>query len=188
MVDLGPDKILVEQQRVYTNFVRAMDDYVEPLHVAFVWHMHQPEYRSAQTGAFAMPWARLHGLKDYLDMVGRLSDYPKLGQTFNLVPSLVEQLEVYASGRFQDVYWEYTRDRADDLDPQEQAFVIERMCETAQHPRSHRLHPRLLELARKRDSLKPRGLGHGGARILRPGTERPAAVVQPGLVRHARTS
>ena len=26
--DLGPDKILVEQQRVYTNFVRAMDDYV----------------------------------------------------------------------------------------------------------------------------------------------------------------
>jgi len=26
--DLGADKILVEQQRVYTNFIRAMDDYV----------------------------------------------------------------------------------------------------------------------------------------------------------------
>jgi alpha-amylase len=26
--DLGPDRILTEQQRVYTNFVRAMDAYV----------------------------------------------------------------------------------------------------------------------------------------------------------------
>ena len=128
----------------------------EPLHVAFVWHMHQPEYRSARTGAFAMPWARMHALKDYLDMVGRLSDFPTLGQTFNLVPSLVEQLEVYASGTFRDVYWEHTLRPADDLDPQGQAFVLERMCETAHHPRSH-LHPRLLELARKRDSLSSQG-------------------------------
>jgi alpha-amylase/alpha-mannosidase (GH57 family) len=59
----------------------------EPIEVAFVWHMHQPWYRSALTGAFVMPWARLHALKDYLDMVEILSEYPTIRQTFNLVPS-----------------------------------------------------------------------------------------------------
>ena len=64
-----------------------------PIHVAFVWHMHQPYYRSAQTGAFQLPWARLHAVKDYLDMVEILADHPAIHQTFNLVPSLVEQIE-----------------------------------------------------------------------------------------------
>ncbi len=66
--------------------------------VAFVWHMHQPYYRSARTGTFQMPWARLHAIKDYLDMVEILAAYPTIHQTFNLVPSLVEQLEDYAAG------------------------------------------------------------------------------------------
>ena len=49
-----------------------------------------------------MPWARMHALKDYVDMVEILSAFPDLHQTFNLVPSLVEQLEDYASGDFVD--------------------------------------------------------------------------------------
>ena len=69
-----------------------------PVCVAFVWHMHQPYYRSAKTGDFQMPWARLHAVKDYLDMVEILADYPTIHQTFNLVPSLVKQLEDYAAG------------------------------------------------------------------------------------------
>ena len=88
----------------------------EPLHVAFVWHMHQPFYRSPLTGAFDMPWVRMHALKDYADMVQTLSSYPGLHQTFNLVPSLVEQLEVYGSGSFSDVYWEHTLKPAAELD------------------------------------------------------------------------
>jgi alpha-amylase/alpha-mannosidase (GH57 family) len=123
----------------------------EPLHVAFVWHMHQPYYRSALTGAFEMPWARMHALKDYLDMVETLAAYPDLHQTFNLVPSLVEQLETYASGEFVDVYWEHTLKPAVDLDLAERTFVVERMCERSDHPRP-RSHPRYLELARKREA------------------------------------
>jgi alpha-amylase/alpha-mannosidase (GH57 family) len=126
----------------------------EPLHVAFVWHMHQPYYRSARTGAFGMPWARLHALKDYLDMVETLSAYPSLRQTFNLVPSLVEQLEDYASGDFTDVYWDLTMKPAAELGPAERAFVVERMCEHSGHLRS-RLHPRYLELAHKREAASP---------------------------------
>ncbi len=123
----------------------------EPLHVAFVWHMHQPYYRSAASGAFELPWVRMHALKDYLDMVETLSRYPEIHQTFNLVPSLVEQLEYYAAGDFVDVYWEHTLKPAAELDPAERTFVVERMCEHPDHPRA-RLHPRYLELARKREA------------------------------------
>ena len=128
----------------------------EPLHVAFVWHMHQPYYRSALTGAFEMPWVRMHALKDYLDMVETLSAYPDLHQTFNLVPSLVEQLEVYAAGDFVDVYWDHTGKPAADLDVAERTFVAERMCEHSDHPRA-RFHDRYLELARKREAQASQG-------------------------------
>jgi alpha-amylase/alpha-mannosidase (GH57 family) len=113
--------------------------------------MHQPYYRSARTGVFGMPWARMHALKDYLDMVKALVDYPALHQTFNLVPSLVEQLEDYASGDFSDTYWDHTLKPAAELTPAERAFVVERMCERSDHPRA-RSHPRYLELAHKRDA------------------------------------
>ena len=73
-----------------------------PLSIAFVWHMHQPYYRGSSTGPFEMPWVRMHALKDYADMVQILSAFPALHQTFNLVPSLLEQLEQYASGDFVD--------------------------------------------------------------------------------------
>ena len=128
----------------------------EPIHVAFVWHMHKPYYRSARTGAFQMPWARLHALKDYLDMVEVLADYPTIHQTFNLVPSLVEQLEDYASGGVTDVYWEHAITPAAELLPSERAFIVERMCERADHPRA-KSHPRYLQLAQKRESEACRG-------------------------------
>ncbi len=103
-----------------------------------------------------MPWARLHALKDYLDMVEVLSDYPTIHQTFNLVPSLVEQLEDYASGGVADGYWELTIKPAAELSPAERAFIVERMCERSDHPRA-KSHPRYLELAQKRESEAPRG-------------------------------
>ncbi len=128
----------------------------EPLHVAFVWHMHQPYYRLGRGAPFEMPWARMHALKDYLDMVETLSAYPTLHQTFNLVPSLVEQIEDYASGDFHDIYWEHTVKPAADLEPEERAFILERMCERPGHPRA-RAHPRYLELAHKREANSMHG-------------------------------
>ena len=69
-----------------------------PLYVAFVWHQHQPLYKSREAdsdawGQYRLPWVRLHGTKDYLDLVLMLERYPKLHQTVNLVPSLMLQLE-----------------------------------------------------------------------------------------------
>ena len=68
------------------------------LYVAFVWHMHQPYYKDPDTGVYLMPWVRLHACKDYYDMAAILEDFPDIHQTFNLVPSLVEQIREYTSG------------------------------------------------------------------------------------------
>jgi alpha-amylase/alpha-mannosidase (GH57 family) len=76
-----------------------------PLYVAFVWHMHQPYYLDAAGGEFVLPWVRLHATKDYLHMLDVLEDYPDVHATFNMVPSLVEQLQDYIDGRVYDRAW-----------------------------------------------------------------------------------
>jgi alpha-amylase/alpha-mannosidase (GH57 family) len=119
--------------------------------------MHQPYYRFPATGVFEMPWARLHALKDYGRMVERLAAFPCLHQTFNLVPSLVEQLQDYASGDFHDLYWERSLKPAAELDPSERLFLLQWMCERPDHPRAQ-THPRYLELAQKREACLPGGL------------------------------
>lgn len=73
------------------------------LDVAFVWNQHQPFYRDASAGSFIMPWLRLHAAKDYYQMASILERYPTIRQTFNLTPSLLEQLEEYLAGA-QDQY------------------------------------------------------------------------------------
>ncbi len=72
-----------------------------PVRVAFLWHMHQPNYRDPQGGDAVLPWTRLHALKDYLGMV-EAATTAAARVTFNLVPSLVDQLEAYAEGRLRD--------------------------------------------------------------------------------------
>ncbi|MBL7074919.1 glycoside hydrolase [candidate division KSB1 bacterium] len=69
-----------------------------PLHIAFLWHMHQPYYWDPFTEKYRLPWVRLHGVKDYYDMVAILKDFPDIRVTFNLVPSLLDQLEGYVLG------------------------------------------------------------------------------------------
>ena len=75
--------------------------------LAILWHMHQPFYKNPQTGAFDLPWLRLHAIKDYYGMVHILEEFPSLRLTFNLVPSLLAGLELYHSGvtdTFQQVF------------------------------------------------------------------------------------
>lgn len=96
-----------------------------PLYVAFLWHMHQPYYRDPFTGIYRLPWVRLHGTKDYLDMVEILDDYPEIKQTFNLVPSLIEQLKDYTDKAAIDAFLEATIKRPSDLTEEERTFILE---------------------------------------------------------------
>lgn len=79
---------------------------MKPLKVVFLWHMHQPDYRDAETGEFVLPWVYLHALKDYSDMAAHLESHPKMKAVVNFVPSLVDQLVDYArqfeTGIFRD--------------------------------------------------------------------------------------
>ena len=72
------------------------------VHLVVLWHMHQPQYRDPESGRYVLPWTRLHAIKDYWGMVALLREFPDVRVTFNLVPSLLVQLEAFAAGRARD--------------------------------------------------------------------------------------
>jgi alpha-amylase/alpha-mannosidase (GH57 family) len=63
-----------------------------------------------------MPWVRLHALKDYLDMPLTAARYDNLRVTFNLVPSLLDQVQIYLDGG-TDRHLELSRIEAEALTP-----------------------------------------------------------------------
>ncbi len=66
------------------------------LPVVLLWHMHQPQYRDALTGQYALPWTYLHAIKDYTDMAAHLEGNPAARAVVNFTPILIEQLEELA--------------------------------------------------------------------------------------------
>jgi alpha-amylase/alpha-mannosidase (GH57 family) len=96
------------------------------LHLVIVWHMHQPEYRDPVSGAFVLPWTRLHALKDYWGMVKLLDEFPDIHLTVNLVPSLVCQLQQYASGQFHEPWCDLAFRPAAELDEESRREILRR--------------------------------------------------------------
>lgn len=72
--------------------------------LAFLWHMHQPDYRRPVTGEFFEPWVLLHGIKDYTDMAAHLERHPQMRCTVNFVPVLLDQIEDYCE-QFRTGQW-----------------------------------------------------------------------------------
>lgn len=74
--------------------------------LAFLWHMHQPDYRHPDSGEFLLPWVFLHAIKDYTDMAAHLERHPHIRCTVNFVPVLLDQIEDYAdqfaTGQWRD--------------------------------------------------------------------------------------
>ena len=85
------------------------------VHLVLLWHMHQPQYRDPATKRYILPWTRLHALKDYWGMVRTLAEFPRVHATFNVVPSLAQQIEEYASGDFDDPWLRAAFKAADEL-------------------------------------------------------------------------
>jgi starch synthase len=119
---------------------------MKPLHVAFVWHMHQPYYKDDLTSTYLLPWVRLHSAKDYFKMPALLDAYPKVRSTFNLVPSLLAQIEDYGKEESVDLFLNLSRREASELSAEEREFLLHWMRES---PRALRVQqsPRYLELA-----------------------------------------
>jgi alpha-amylase/alpha-mannosidase (GH57 family) len=95
-----------------------------PTSLMLLWHMHQPFYKDLAQGEYSMPWVRLHALKDYYGMVAMLDDFPNVHMTFNMVPSLVVQLEEYAADMAREEPYRLAFKPAADLTPDEQACLL----------------------------------------------------------------
>lgn len=95
------------------------------LRVVVLWHQHQPFYKDLVTGQYRLPWTRLHALKDYYGMVKLLDEFPRVHQTFNLVPSLIAQIQDYASGEAQDPFLQVAGKPAKDLTQEERRFALQ---------------------------------------------------------------
>ena len=122
--------------------------------VAILWHMHQPFYEDLVTHEHILPWVRLHALKDYYGMVALLREFPNVRVTFNLVPSLLIQLEAFAENRARDRYLDLSLKPATELTESDIAFILENFFH-AQRQRMIDVYPRYSELLARRGGTLP---------------------------------
>ncbi len=94
---------------------------MKKLSIAIYWHMHQPVYEIE--GTYLMPWARLHAVKDYLDMILFLERFPNLKLNIDVVPALLDTTEDYENG-FHDIHSELTVSDVDKMTTEEKSFVL----------------------------------------------------------------
>ncbi|MBD3348218.1 MAG: hypothetical protein GF400_03345 [Candidatus Eisenbacteria bacterium] len=123
------------------------------LPVAILWHQHQPYYRSRlkgdPAGAYLLPWVRLHAVRDYYAMASLVAEFPGVHVTFNLVPSLVAQLEDYVEDGASDRWMDLSTKPVRSLTPLERDFIVARFFD-ADHRNEILIHRRYAELLRKR--------------------------------------
>lgn len=93
-----------------------------PLKIVFLWHQHQPYYKLEDK--FILPWTRFHGVKDYFDLPEILHEFPKIKQTFNLVPSMLTQIQDYIDGSTIDRIQELTAIHAKNLSLENKKDII----------------------------------------------------------------
>src|SRR5579863_2478540 len=94
------------------------------LSVLFLWHQHQPFYKDPLSNRYELPWVRLHATKDYYDMVALLEEFPKIKLNFNLVPSLLQQLDDYGQGKAQEKPLQLTLKPAQELAFEDRIFIL----------------------------------------------------------------
>jgi len=102
------------------------------IYLCFLWHMHQPFYKDLASGEYKLPWTRLHALKDYYGMVEILREFPNVRQTFNLVPSMMAQVDEYARGEAHDPYLVAALKPAEALTEADQTFLLQQFLQP--HP------------------------------------------------------
>jgi alpha-amylase/alpha-mannosidase (GH57 family) len=130
------------------------------IYLCFLWHMHQPFYKDLITGEYHLPWTRLHALKDYYGMVRVLEEFPRVHQTFNLVPSMMAQVAEYASGEAHDPFLACAAKPAESLTDSERDLMLEHFF-LAQPERMIHRYPRYGELYEARRAQKDLAYARG---------------------------
>lgn len=123
------------------------------IYICFLWHMHQPFYKDLATGEYKLPWSRMHALKDYYGMVKILDEFPAVHQTFNLVPSMLVQIEEYARGEAIDPFLRLALKPAEELTGQETSLILQYFFQ-ANEERLIGRYARYAELLRARNRMQ----------------------------------
>jgi alpha-amylase/alpha-mannosidase (GH57 family) len=123
-------------------------------YLMLLWHMHQPFYKDLAEGRYTMPWARLHALKDYFGMVAILRDFPTLHVTFNLVPSLVVQIQEYAQQTAVEGAYEVAFKPVEKLSEDDRQFLLQSAFQL-HHQNLLSRYPRFRELWDKSRTTDP---------------------------------
>lgn len=84
--------------------------------------MHQPYYKDDCSNTTLMPWVFLHAIKDYYDIPWYMEQFPNIKATFNLVPSLMAQIEEYINGNANDKFMEILKKDVNHLTHEEELF------------------------------------------------------------------
>ena len=116
-------------------------------------------------------------------MVALLREFPGVRVTFNLVPSLLVQLEAFAANRARDRYLDLGLKPAAHLTEQDIAFILQNFFH-AQRTRMIDVYPRYAELlARRGPMATPAERAGGRAAVQRRRPARPAGLAEAGVAR-----
>jgi alpha-amylase/alpha-mannosidase (GH57 family) len=129
------------------------------INLMILWHMHQPQYRDPSSGRYVLPWTRLHATKDYWGMVRVLEEFPRVHATFNMVPSLCVQLQEYASGKFDEPWFDAAFAPANALTEEQKQEILVRAFQVNRERLMSRW-PRYIELA---DRVQSQGIERSAA-------------------------
>ncbi len=113
--------------------------------ISFLWHLHQPAYRTAD-GVSHAPWVLLHAGGAYSTLASAIETSGGRGQIINVVPTLLEQLIAYREGRAIDPVSTALVTPPPDLNFDQRQTVIEWSRHVS--PRQLERSPRLQELHR----------------------------------------
>lgn len=97
---------------------------MKKLSLAFVWHLHQPSYKSGSDDVMLMPWTRLNAVRTYSGMFKYLDKFPKLRLNFDISPVLTDALEGYATGQISDIHENLTLTPVEDLSQDDMEFIL----------------------------------------------------------------
>lgn len=117
------------------------------LGLSFFWHMHQPDYRGAD-GVMKMPWVFLHAIKDYYEMPWLVSLHKGLKATFNITPTLIEQLLLYRDPLKNDHFLALWMQEPSQLSESDKNWLI-KTCKSTQYETMVKPCRRFNELYRK---------------------------------------
>jgi alpha-amylase/alpha-mannosidase (GH57 family) len=127
------------------------------LHVAWLWHQHQPLYRdpgvSGMAGSYRYPWVRLHAIRDYYCMAA-LAAAHDVHVTFNLTPVLLRQIDDYVLHGATDAALELTRQPAESLTRPQVEDMLSTFFDADWHNQIL-VHPRYAQLLARRTAGAP---------------------------------